>query len=59
MDLHRIIRELIRERDRVQRIIESLEEAEPSGALAIKALGKRREESAKSERSMVNAIDAP
>ncbi len=29
MDLYRIIRELVQERDRVQRIIESLEEMKP------------------------------
>ena len=41
MDLYRIIRDLVNERDRIQRIIESLEEGKSSGSRARPA-GKRR-----------------
>jgi hypothetical protein len=42
MDLYRIIRELVQERDRLQRIIESLEEVKPSDELQRPLEGKRR-----------------
>ena len=42
MDLYRIIRELVNERDRLQRIIESLEEVKPPGRSPILGRGKRR-----------------
>jgi hypothetical protein len=42
MDLYRIIRELVQERDRLQRIIESLEEVKPSEELQRPLEGKRR-----------------
>jgi hypothetical protein len=43
MDLYRIIRELVQERDRLQRIIDSLEEMKPDGrASARQDRGKRR-----------------
>jgi hypothetical protein len=41
MDLYRIIRELVLERDRLQRIIDSLEEMKPNAKPA-RAEGKRR-----------------
>jgi hypothetical protein len=42
MDVYRIIRELVLERDRLQRIIESLEEMRPNGRAAARSEGKRR-----------------
>jgi hypothetical protein len=42
MELYRIIRELMQERDRLQRIIESLEQVEPSGKAQVRRAGKRR-----------------
>ena len=42
MDLYRIIRELVQERDRIQRIIESLEDAKGPGKTSSKPAGKRR-----------------
>jgi hypothetical protein len=43
MDVYRIIRELVLERDRLQRIIESLEEMRPNGGRAQeRSEGKRR-----------------
>jgi hypothetical protein len=43
MDLYRIIRELVQERDRLQRIIDSLEEMRPdAGASLLQSRGKRR-----------------
>jgi hypothetical protein len=42
MDLYRIIRELVQERDRLQRIIESLEEMKPFGKVPVRSEGKRR-----------------
>jgi len=43
MDLYRIIRELVQERDRLQRIIDSLEEMKPEGRASIRHdAGKRR-----------------
>jgi hypothetical protein len=43
MDLYRIIRELVQERDRLQRIIDSLEEMKPNvRAPARTETGKRR-----------------
>jgi hypothetical protein len=44
MDLYRIIRELVQERDRLQRIIESLEEMQPNPRTPVRpeAGGKRR-----------------
>jgi len=41
MELYRIIRELLQERDRLQRIIESLEAVHP-GKLQVHRNGKRR-----------------
>jgi hypothetical protein len=42
MELYRIIRELTLERDRLQRIIESLEEMKPSSRVRLRAGVKRR-----------------
>jgi hypothetical protein len=42
MDVYRIIRELVLERDRLQRIIDSLEEMKPNGRSQVRAEGKRR-----------------
>jgi hypothetical protein len=42
MDLYRIIRELVQERDRLQRIIDSLEEMKLFGKLPAKPDPKRR-----------------
>ena len=42
MDLYRIIRELVQERDRLQRIIESLEQMDPAGRTEPRSQGKRR-----------------
>lgn len=42
MELYRIIRELLQERDRLQRIIESLEEVQPPGKDPVRPNGKRR-----------------
>lgn len=42
MDLYRIIRELVQERDRLQRIIESLEEMKPFSKVPVRPEGKRR-----------------
>ena len=42
MDVYRIIRELVLERDRLQRIIESLEEMRPNGRAPARSEGKRR-----------------
>jgi hypothetical protein len=42
MDLYRIIRELVQERDRLQRIIESLEQMKPSSKIQVRAGSKRR-----------------
>jgi hypothetical protein len=43
MDLYRIIRELVQERDRLQRIIDSLEEIKPDGKAEVRPdRGKRR-----------------
>ena len=53
MDLYRIIRELVHERDRIQRIIESLEAVKTPGKAARKPGGKRR-----GRKSMDNAARA-
>jgi hypothetical protein len=42
MDVYRIIRELVLERDRLQRIIESLEEMRPNGRAQERPEGRRR-----------------
>ena len=42
MELYRIIRELLQERNRLQRIIESLEEMKPTGKDQFRPPGKRR-----------------
>jgi len=42
MDLNRIIRELVQERDRIQRIIESIEEMKLSGKAPVRPEGKPR-----------------
>jgi hypothetical protein len=42
MDVYRIIRELVLERDRLQRIIDSLEEMKPGGRDQARPGGKRR-----------------
>ena len=43
MDLYRIIRELVQERDRLQRIINSLEEMKPDARTSVRHdAGKRR-----------------
>ena len=42
MDLNRIIRELTQERDRIQKIIESLEQMKSAGTPASRSTGKRR-----------------
>jgi hypothetical protein len=42
MELYRIIRELMQERNRLQRIIESLEEIKPAGKAQLRPQGKRR-----------------
>jgi len=42
MDLYRIIRELVQERDRLQRIIDSLEEMKSFGKVSAKSEPKRR-----------------
>ena len=42
MDLYRIIRELVQERDRLERLIVSLEDAQASGKAPARAQGKRR-----------------
>jgi hypothetical protein len=43
MDLYRIIRELVQERDRLQRIIDSLEEMKPDARTSVRQnVGKRR-----------------
>jgi len=42
MDVYRIIRELVLERDRLQRIIDSLEEMRPNGRAQALPEGKRR-----------------
>jgi hypothetical protein len=42
MELYRIIRELLQERDRLQRIIESLEEMKPAGQVKLRPVRKRR-----------------
>ena len=42
MDLYRVIRELMLERDRLQRIIESLEEMKPFAKVPVSTEGKRR-----------------
>jgi hypothetical protein len=44
MDLYRIIRELVQERDRLQRIIDSLEEMKPDSRASVRQQegGKRR-----------------
>jgi len=42
MDLYKIIRELVQERDRIDRIIDSLEDAANSGAHFSKPQKKRR-----------------
>lgn len=42
MDVYRIIRELVLERDRLQRIIDSLEEMQPNGRARSRPEGKRR-----------------
>jgi|HubBroStandDraft_6_1064221.scaffolds.fasta_scaffold341322_2 hypothetical protein len=43
MDLYRIIRELVQERDRLQRIIDSLEEMKPDTKTSVRHdAGKRR-----------------
>jgi hypothetical protein len=42
MDVYRIIRELVLERDRLQRIIESLEEMRPNGGAQERPERKRR-----------------
>lgn len=42
MDLYRIIRDLVQERDRLQRIIESLEEMKPSSRIPGRPEAKRR-----------------
>jgi hypothetical protein len=42
MDLYRIIRELVQERDRLQRIIESLQEMKPDGKPPVRVEAKKR-----------------
>lgn len=42
MDLYRIIFELVQERNRLQRIIESLESMGSGGEVPVRASGKRR-----------------
>ena len=42
MDVYWIIRELVLERDRLQRIIESLEEMVPNGKASVRADGAKR-----------------
>jgi len=42
MDVYRIIRELVLERDRLQRIIDSLEEMVPNGRAQARPEAKRR-----------------
>jgi hypothetical protein len=42
MDLYRIIQELVQESDRLQRIIESLEQVKPFGKLTARPESKRR-----------------
>jgi hypothetical protein len=42
MDLYRIINELVQERDRLERIIQSLEGITPSSKVAVRPPGKRR-----------------
>jgi hypothetical protein len=42
MELYRIIRELMEERNRLQRIIESLEEMKPGGKVQLHRVRKRR-----------------
>jgi hypothetical protein len=42
MDLNRIIRELVKERDRIQRIIESVERMKLAGKVRVRAEGKPR-----------------
>ena len=42
MDLNRIIRELIQERDRIQKIIESLEQMKSQGKSSPRPAAKRR-----------------
>ena len=42
MDLYRVIRELVQERDRVQRIIRSLEDGSPVTPVRPRPEGKRR-----------------
>jgi hypothetical protein len=42
MDLYRIIRELVQERDRLQRIIDSLEAMQVPGRVQTRPEGKRR-----------------
>lgn len=42
MDLYLIINELVQERDRLERIIQSLEDMTPSSKIPVRAPGKRR-----------------
>jgi hypothetical protein len=42
MDLYQIIDELLRERNRVQSIIESLEAMDSTGSVSVRSTGKRR-----------------
>ena len=42
MDLNRIIRDLIQERERIQKIIESLEQMKSAGTPVSRPAGKRR-----------------
>ena len=42
MDVYGIIRELVLERDRLQRIIESLEEMVPNGKASVRSEGAKR-----------------
>jgi hypothetical protein len=42
MDLYQIIDELVRERNRVQNIIESLEGMNSAGSVSVRGTGKRR-----------------
>jgi hypothetical protein len=48
MDLYRIIRELAQERDRIQRIIDSLEEMKPGGKVSVRQEGAARRRGRKS-----------
>ena len=54
MDLERIIRELTQERDKLQRIIDSLEEMEPIAKLHVRPANKRRKSMGRAARVEVS-----